>query len=321
MMKRAGKGIANMTEKKKRVRSYKDTDEKITAKSLIKPFLFSLPFMVGLIVFTVYPFIKAVLLSFMENYRFLSGKFTGYGLGNYQAIIADPNFINALKSTTKYVLIVVPISMALSLLIAAGLNSVKKLQGLFQTVYFLPLVTSSTAIGMIFRWLYDYDYGLFNYFIGLFGIDRIHWLADVRFTMASICIYGIWSMLPFTIILLLAGLQNIDPVYYTAARADGAKSRDIFFNITIPLLMPTIILTSIVNMMSAFKVYDSLFVLYGGKPGPAFNLYTVIYYLYDMFWNKNKLGNAAASAMVLFVIIAVFTLLQNLISKKTNYYN
>ena len=128
-------------------------------------------------------------------------------------------------------------------------------------------------------------------------------------------------MLPFTIILLLAGLQNIDPVYYTAARADGAKSRDIFFNITIPLLMPTIILTSIVNMMSAFKVYDSLFVLYGGKPGPAFNLYTVIYYLYDMFWNKNKLGNAAASAMVLFVIIAVFTLLQNLISKKTNYYN
>ncbi|MBR0384911.1 MAG: sugar ABC transporter permease [Erysipelotrichaceae bacterium] len=305
----------------RKVWKYKDTDEKITAKSLLKPFLFTLPFMLGLLVFTVYPFIRAVLLSFMEDYRFLSGKFSGYGLGNYIEIINDPNFINAIKSTTRYVFTVVPISMVISLLVAVGLNSVKKLQGLFQTAYFLPMVTSATAVGMIFRWLYDYDYGLFNYFLGMFGVDKIHWLSDVKYTMASICIYGIWSMLPFTIILLLAGLHNIDPVYYTAARADGAKAKDIFFNITIPLLAPTIILTSIVNMMSAFKVYDSLFVLYGAKPGPAFNLYTVIYYLYDQFWNKNKLGYAAASAMVLFAIIALFTFLQNLITRKTNYYN
>ncbi|MBR0230359.1 MAG: sugar ABC transporter permease [Erysipelotrichaceae bacterium] len=310
-----------MSEKKKRVNRLRDPDEKLNASSLIKPLLFSAPFMIGLLIFTVYPFIRAVLLSFMQDYRFLSGKFNGYGIGNYVNIFSDPNFINALKSTTKYVFIVVPIAMVISILVAVGLNNVKKLQNIFQTAYFLPMVTSATAVGMIFRWLYDYDYGLFNFFISFFHIDRIHWLADVKYTMATICIYGIWSMLPFTIILLLAGLQNIDPVYYTAARADGAKSKDIFFNITIPLLMPTIILTSIVNMMSAFKVYDSLYVLYGGRPGPAFNLYTVIYYLYDQFWNKSKLGNAAASAMVLFVIIAVFTLLQNLITKKTNYYN
>ncbi len=308
-----------MSEKK--VRKYRDSDEKITASSLVKPLLFSLPFMLGLIVFTVYPFIRAVLLSFMENYRFLSGKYTGFGLGNYQAIFNDPNFINALTSTTKYVLIVVPVAMVISIVVAVALNNVKKLQGLLQTAYFLPMVTSATAVGMIFRWLYDYDYGLFNFFLSLFNVDKIHWLSDVRFTMASICIYGIWSTLPFTIILLLAGLQNIDPIYYTAARADGAKSKDIFFEITIPLLMPTILLTSIVNVMSAFKIYDSLYVLYGGKPGPAFNLYTVIYYLYDQFWNKNKLGNAAASAMVLFAIIALFTAIQNLISRKTNYYN
>ncbi|MBQ1826964.1 MAG: sugar ABC transporter permease [Erysipelotrichaceae bacterium] len=310
-----------MATKKKRVNLLRDPDEKLTASSLIKPLLFSAPFMIGLLIFTVYPFIRAVLLSFMEDYRYLSGKFSGYGVGNYINIFSDPNFINALKSTTKYVLIVVPISMVISLMVAVGLNSSKKLQGLFQTAYFLPLVTSTTAVGMIFRWLYDYDFGLFNYIISLIGKSPIHWLADVKYTMASIAIYGIWSMLPFTIILLLAGLQNIDPIYYTAARADGAKGKDIFFNITIPLLMPTIILTSIVNMMSAFKVYDSLFVLYGGKPGPAYNLYTVIYYLYDQFWNKSKLGNAAASAMVLFVIIAVFTMIQNLITKKTNYHN
>lgn len=308
----------NLEKKKKR---RVDKDEKLTAKSLLKPFLFSLPFMIGLLIFTVYPFFKAILLSFLEGYRYLSGKFTGVGLGNYKAIFADPNFIVALKNTFKYVLIVVPIVMVLSLLIAVGLNSVKKLQGLFQTAYFLPLVTSSTAIGMIFRWLYDYDNGLFNYFLGFFGIDKLAWLSQSKYTMATICIYGIWSMLPFTIILLLAGLQNIDHVYYTAAKADGAKSKDIFFNITVPLLAPTIILTSIVNVMNAFKVYDSLFVLYGGKPGPALSFYTVIYYLYDVFWNKQKLGYAAASAMVLFVIIVIFTMLQNYINKKTNYYN
>lgn len=310
--------MAKFLAKKKKV---KNNDEKLTAKSFIKPFLFSLPFMVGLIIFTVYPFIKAIILSFLEGYRYLSGKYTGVGIGNYVQLFNDPNFIIALKNTFKYVLIVVPIVMVISLLVAVGLNSIKKLQGLFQTAYFLPLVTSSTAIGMIFRWLYDYDNGLFNYFLGFFDIDKLHWLSQSKYTMATICIYGIWSMLPFTIILLLAGLQNIDPIYYTAAKADGAKSKHIFFDITVPLLAPTIILTSIVNVMNAFKVYDSLFVLYGGKPGPALSFYTVIYYLYDQFWNKTKLGIAAASAMVLFVIIAIFTMIQNYISKKTNYYN
>ena len=303
--------------KKKRV----DDFERLNAKSIIKPILFSLPFMVGLVIFTIYPFIKAIALSFMENYRYLSGKYTGFGFGNYVGIFNDPNFIIAIKNTFKYVIIVVPIVMVISLLVAVGLNSIKKFQGLFQTAYFLPLVTSSTAIGMIFRWLYDYDNGLFNYFMGFLGAGPFAWLRESKYTMATICIYGIWSMLPFTIILLLAGLQNIDPIYYTAAKADGAKGKDVFFNITVPLLAPTIVLTSIVNVMNAFKVYDSLFVLYGGKPGPALNFYTVIYYLYDQFWNKNKLGYAAASAMILFIIIALFTLLQNYISKKTNYYN
>ena len=287
----------------------------------IKPLLYLLPFIISVAVFTLYPIVNVIRMSFLEGYKYLTGAYTGVGLENYEKVFADPYFRQALGNTFKYVLCVVPISTAIAVVLANLLNQKIKFQAFFQTAYFLPMVTSATAVGMIFRWLYDYDYGLFNYFIGFLGIDKIHWLADVRYTMASICIYGIWSMLPFTIILLLAGLQNIDPIYYTAAKADGAKGKDIFFNITIPLLAPTIILTSIVNVMSAFKVYDSLFVLYGAKPGPAFNLYTVIYYLYDQFWNKNKLGYAAASAMILFLIIALFTLLQNLITRKTNYYN
>ena len=133
--------------------------------------------------------------------------------------------------------------------------------------------------------------------------------------MISLCIYGVWSMLPFTIILLLAGLQNIDPQYYTAAKVDGAKTLDIFFNITVPLLAPTIGLVAIVNMISSFKVFDALYMLFGGKPGPAYNLYTVIFYLYEQFYTKLKLGYAAASAIVLFAIILLFTMVQNRIQK------
>ena len=172
----------------------------------------------------------------------------------------------------------------------------------------------------MWRWLFNYDYGIINYVLSLFDVSAINWLNDPKYSMICLCIYGIWSMLPFTIILLLSGLQNIDPQYYTAAKVDGAKSSDIFFNITVPLLAPTIGLVAIVNMISAFKVFDGLYVLFGGKPGPSYNLYTVIFYLYEQFYKNLKVGYAAASAMVLFVIILIFTMIQNRIQRKYNYY-
>ncbi len=304
------------TGKKRR----RDQDEKMTVKSLGKPMLFIAPFMLGIIVFTFYPFINAILISFKEDYRVLTGSFSGYGLANYTKILSDPTFIGAIKNTTQYVLIVVPIAMVLSIIIAVLLNSARWLQGLFQTAYFMPLVTSTAAVGLVFRWLFNYDYGIFNFLMSLFGLKPINWLNDPAYSIISLSIYGIWSMMPFTIILLLAGLQNIDKQYYTAAKVDGAKTLDLFFNITLPLLAPTIGLVAIVNTMSAFKVFDSLYVLFGGKPGPAYNLYTVIYYLYEQFYTKMRLGPAAASAMVLFVIILIFTLIQNWIQKKWSYH-
>lgn len=288
-------------------------------RAFFEPFAFLAPFMIGLLLFTVYPFINVFVLSFKENYK-LSGTFSSFGFQNYADVLRDPNFLNGLKNTGLYVLFVVPIATVLSLFIANALNHDIKLKGVFQTSYFLPMVTSITAVGLVWKWLFNYDYGLINYLLSIFGISAVNWLNNPAYNLAALIIYSIWSMLPFTIILLLAGFQNVDPQYYTAARVDGAKSGKIFFRITLPLLAPTIGLTMIINMISASKVFTELFPLFNGKPGSAYSLYTVVYYLYDMFYAQWKLGKAAASAIILFIIVLILTLIQLRIQRKWKNY-
>ncbi|HBN96602.1 MAG TPA: sugar ABC transporter permease, partial [Firmicutes bacterium] len=155
-----------------------------------------------------------------------------------------------------------------------------------------------------------------NYFLSFFGVDPINWLNNPAYNLAALIIFGIWKMMPLTIILLLAGLQNINPQYYTAARVDGAKPLRIFFRITIPLLAPTLGLTMIVNTISASMVFVELFPLFNGKPGSAYSLYTIVYYLYNMFYTQWEFGLAAATSVVLFGIVLVLTILQILIQRK-----
>ena len=231
--------------------------ERATVRTFLEPAAFLTPFLIGLILFTLYPFINVFLISFKEGYKVLSGEFTSFGFQNYETVMSDPNFLNGLKNTGLYVVLVVPIATVLSLLIATLLNNDIKLKGFFQTCYFLPMVTSITAIGLVWKWLFNFDYGLINYFLSVFGIDPVNWLNNPAYNLAALVIYGVWSMIPFTTILLLAGFQNVNPQYYTAARADGAKGGRIFFRITLPLLAPTIGLTLIVNMISASKVFPS----------------------------------------------------------------
>ena len=298
----------------------REIGEKLTARTFVEPALFLLPFMVGLLIFTLYPFINVFIISFKQDYNMLTKAFNDYGFKNYAKVISDPNFISGLKNTAVYVITVVPAATALSILVATGLNSNIKLKGLFQTAYFLPMVTSITAVGLVWKWLYNYDYGLINYFIKLFGGTGINWLNDPKYNLAALIFYGIWNMMPMTTILVLAGFQNINPQYYTAARVDGAKSARIFFRITLPLLAPTIGLTLIINMISAAKVFTELFPLFNGQPGAAYSLYTVVYYLYDMFYVKWKLGRAAASAVILFFIILILTMIQLFIQRKWKNY-
>ena len=283
----------------------------------IEPFLYLAPFLIGIIIFTLYPIFNVFFMSFKENYKYLTGEFSGYGLNNFVQILSDPYFIQSLKNTFSYVLIVIPISTCLAIVFAVLLNQNIKLKALFQTAYFLPMVTSVTAVGMAWKFMFNYNSGLINFFLNLLGFESINWLQIASNNFAALVIFGIWNILPFTIILLLSGLQNIDPLYYTAAKVDGANTLTCFFRITLPLLAPTICMVLIVNTISTFKVFNELFPLFNG-PGIAYNLFIVVYYIYYQFRGLTppKYGLAAAAAIILFIIIFCFTMIQLYVQKK-----
>ena len=289
--------------------SKKDFQKKMI-KDKLEPFLYLFPFMLFLIVFTIYPVINVFTLSFKENFSYLRGSFDGIGLANYHEVLTDDKFRQALLNTFLYVLCVVPVSTAIATFTAYLLNHKIKGIAIFQTAYFMPMVTSITAVGLIWRLMYNQKYGIFNYILSLFGIEKIGWLTESRWSLLALVIFGIWNILPFTIILLLSGLQNIDEIYYTAAKVDGAKSGKIFFRITVPLLSPTIFLVSIMNTISSFKVFSELYPLFNGKPGPYFNFYTVVYYIRYAMMEKRKYGYAAAAAVILFFCIMIFTFIE-----------
>ena len=281
--------------------------------SRIEPFLYLLPFFLGIAVFTLYPVVNVVLMSFKEGYSHLTRSFTQWGMANYQAVLRDPKFAQAIGNTVKYVVCVVPISTCIAVVVAYLLNQKLRFSALFQTAYFLPMVTSITAVGLAWKLMYNKNFGIINYILSFFGIDKIPWLENAAWSIPALVIFGVWNILPFTIILLLSGLQNIDPQYYTAAHVDGSGSLRIFLRITVPLLAPTIFLVCIVNTISCFKVFSELYPLFNGKPGPFYNLYTVVYYIRYAMMENRKYGVAAAAAIVLFGFIFVFTMIQRVV--------
>lgn len=291
-----------------------------TFKRFSEPLIYLLPFFIGIFIFTLFPIVNVFLISFRENYRMLTSEFSNYGIGNYQAIFQDRHFINSLKNTAIYVFTVVPISTGISIFFAMFLNKKLKLSALYQTAFFLPMVTSVVAVGLAWKWMFNFDYGIINFFLSLFNVPPINWLNNPQYGLWVLIIYGIWSYLPFTIILVLSGLQNIDPMYATAAKVDGASKSKIFFRITLPLLAPTIGLVLIVNMISASKVFTELFPLFSGRPGAAYSLYTVVYYIYELFYIRWRLGHASAAAVILFFIVLIFTMVQLLIQRKWKHY-
>lgn len=283
----------------------------------IEPYLYLLPFFIGIAVFTLYPVINVVLISFKEGYSHLSRNFDQWGMANYMTVINDPKFSQAIGNTIKYVLMVVPISTCIAVVIAYLLNQKLRFSALFQTAYFLPMVTSVTAVGLAWKLMYNKNFGIINYILSFIGIDKIPWLEQATWSIPALVIFGVWNILPFTIILLISGLQNIDPQYYTAARVDGSKGVRIFFRITVPLLAPTIFLVCIVNTISSFKVFSELYPLFNGKPGPFNNLYTVVYYIRYAMMESRKYGVAAAAAIILFLFIFAFTMVQLALQKKS----
>ena len=284
--------------------------------SKIEPWLYLSPFLIFIIVFTLYPVINVFTISFKENYSYLRGTFKAFNFENYKYVLTDDKFTSGLRNTALYVLFVVPVSTAIALFFANLLNKKVRGSAIFQTAFFLPMVTSVTAVGLIWRLMYNQQYGIINWVLTKFGIEKIGWVTESRWSLLALIIFGTWNILPFTIIILLSGMQNINETYYTVARVDGAKPMRIFFRITVPLLSPTIFLVCIVNTISCFKVFSELYPLFYGKPGPYYNLYTVVYYIRYAMMEKRKYGYAAAAAVILFLCIFVVTLLELYLKKR-----
>ena len=294
-------------------------------KNNAKGWLYLLPAILFLGVFMIYPLIDVFVYSFEEGYNSASQTFFGVGLYNYSYVLHDPYFLQALKNTFLLVIITVPISTGLALLISAGLSSIKKLRNLFQTVYFLPYVTNTLAVGLVFMILFKktaYTDGLVNLMINWFGgksvdfIDGPYWAK-----MFVLCFYTIWIVMPFKVLILTSALASVDQNYYNAARIDGTSKFRIFTRITLPLISPMIFYLVITGFIGAFKAYSDAVALFGTDLNAA-EMNTIVGYIYDMLYGNSGgyPSFASAAAIILFAILLTITCINLIISKKHVHY-
>ena len=273
-----------------------------------KAWLFLLPSLGVILLFNIYPLIRSFWMSFQKG-SLLKLQFTG--LSNYQKVLADPVFHKALMNTALYAFVVVPVALCISVVVAWIIFEKVKHKSVFETIFFMPYVTSTIAIGIVFRYFFNGSYGLINFLLGLVGIPAVNWLDNVNMSMPTLIIFGIWTGLAFNIIILLAGLRNIDPEHFKIAKMFGATEKEIFWRITFPQLVPTIAFLSTVNLIGAFKVYTQVYALFGGTAGVANSATTAVYYIYDKFHVAGRPGIAMAATVILFVIILIATFFQN----------
>ena len=274
----------------------------------------------------VYPLIDVFIYSFEEGYNSASQTYYGTGMYNYSYVLHDPYFLQAIRNTFILVVITVPLSTLLALLISVALSSVKALKKLFQTIYFLPYVTNTLAVGLVFMILFKktaYSDGLINLVLKLFGqgpvdfIDGPYWAK-----MLVLCIYTIWIVMPFKVLILTSALASVNPNYYNAARVDGTSRFRIFIRITLPMISPTVFYLIITGFIGAFKAYSDAVALFGTDLNAA-GMNTIVGYVYDMLYGNGGgyPSYASAAAILLFVIVLTITCINLLVSKKHVYYS
>lgn len=295
-------------------------------KRNFKGWLYLLPAMLFLGIFMVYPLIDVFIYSFEEGYNSASQTYYGTGMYNYSYVLHDPYFLQAIRNTFILVVITVPLSTLLALLISVALSSVKALKKLFQTIYFLPYVTNTLAVGLVFMILFKktaYSDGLINLMLKLFGqgpvdfIDGPYWAK-----MLVLCIYTIWIVMPFKVLILTSALASVNQNYYNAARVDGTSRFRIFIRITLPMISPTVFYLIITGFIGAFKAYSDSVALFGTDLNAA-GMNTIVGYVYDMLYGNGGgyPSYASAAAILLFVIVLTITCINLLVSKKHIYYS
>ncbi|HJG27390.1 MAG TPA: sugar ABC transporter permease [Subdoligranulum variabile] len=286
-----------------------------------KAWLYLLPSLVLLGAFLVYPLIDVLIYSVEEGFNFASQTYLGVGLYNYSYVLHDPYFLQAVENTFVLVIITVPISTGLALLISAGLSSIKPLRKLYQTVYFLPYVTNTLAVGLVFMVLFqktEYTDGLVNLMLAWFAAGPIDFINGPHWAkMFVLCFYTIWVVMPFKILVLTGALASVNPDYYKAARVDGTSRRRIFFRITLPLISPMIVYLVITGFIGAFKAYSDAVALFGTDLNAA-GMNTIVGYVYGMLYGDSGgyPSYASAAAIILFVIVLTITCINLLVTRR-----
>ena len=291
-----------------------------------KAFLYLLPAIIFLAVFMIYPLVDVFIYSFEEGYNSASQTFFGVGTYNYSYVLRDPYFLQALKNTLILVAITVPASTILALLISVALSSIKPLKNLFQTVYFLPYVTNTLAVGLVFMILFKktaYSDGLMNLVLGIFGMSPIDFIDGPYWAkMLVLCVYTVWVVMPFKILILTSALASVNKNYYNAAKIDGTSKFRIFTKITLPMISPMMFYLIITGFIGAFKAYSDAVALFGTNLNAA-EMNTIVGYVYDMLYSSGGgyPSFASAAAIILFVIVLTITCINLAVSKKHVYYS
>ena len=294
-------------------------------KRSMKGWLYLLPAILFLGCFMVYPLIDVLIYSFEEGYNSASQTYYGIGLYNYRYVLRDPYFLQALRNTFILVIITVPLSTGIALLISLGLHAIKPLRNLYQTIYFLPYVTNTLAVGLVFMILFKktaYTDGLVNLLLQWFGgssvdfIDGPYWAK-----MFVLCFYTIWVVMPFKVLILTSALASVNPEYYSAAKMDATSKSRVFFKITLPMISPMIFYLVITGFIGAFKAYSDAVALFGTDLNAA-GMNTIVGYVYDMLYGNSGgyPSFASAAALILFAIVLTITCVNLLISKKHVHY-
>ena len=290
-----------------------------------KGWLYLLPAFAFLGIFMVYPLIDVLIYSFEEGFNFASQTYFGIGSYNYQYVLHDPYFLQALKNTFILVLITVPLSTGIALLISVGLNSIQKLRELYQTIYFLPYVTNTLAVGLVFMILFKktpYTDGLANLILSWFGAGPIDFIDGPYWAkMFVLCFYTVWVVMPFKVLILTSALASVDQTYYNAARIDGTSKWRMFKKITLPMISPTLFYLIITGFIGAFKAYSDAVALFGTDLNAA-EMNTIVGYIYDMLYGNSGgyPSYASAAAIILFTIVLTITCINLLVSKKHVHY-
>ena len=294
-------------------------------KRNLKAWLYLLPAILFLGVFMVYPLVDVLIYSFEEGYNSAAQTSFGIGFYNYSYVLHDPYFLGALKNTMILVFITVPLSTLISLGISVALASIKRLRELFQTIYFLPYVTNTLAVGLVFMVLFKptaYTDGVVNAVLSVFGMSPIDFITGPYWAkMLVLCIYTIWVVMPFKILILTSALASVSDQYYSAAKIDGTSKWRIFTKITLPMISPTLFYLVVTGFIGAFKAYSDAVALFGTELNAA-EMNTIVGYIYDMLYGDGGgfPSYASAAAIILFIIVLTITVINLLVSKKSVYY-